>query len=621
MVNINSEIQAKLQRYEILERLGAGGMATVYRALDKNLGREVAIKLLHEHLVYEESFKERFEQEARLIAALNHPNIIQVFDFDMLEVSNRTIYYMVMPFLAGKTLVDVLSEYHAREEVLPHERIEQITNDIASALDYAHQRGMIHRDVKPANIIFDDHNRAILTDFGIARLAQRSGLTQEGMIVGTPAYMSPEQALGQTVDGRSDIYALGVILYEMLTGRPPFGDDGTMSVLFKHASEVPPPVSDFMHMKNPALDIVLYNALEKDPDNRYQTGAALVQDLSAAIAGESTTQRLKPAALSSQVMHSEAVAGTKVLDAPAVATPTNMPFTTRLTRALNAVVVRPARQNPTAFIAIAIAVVALLAVTRIAQIQSQPSATPSATQSTSADSMTNDISYFASDFSREDTTLPLWEQNETGAERRIVDDGEFILSNTVPGIAMTALYDQTFTFADASITLEGHLDSSSEDSNSAYGIVFRYHDADNYNVFAVDGMGRYSIWVRENGRWIELRAAGENWTEHEAIHPLGTSNILTLNIAGSTLTGYVNGVEVVTAEDDTFADGGVGIYMATANGGSASAAIDRYVVELLVTTEDDSQTDGMTDGMTDSMSDDESKSMTNDAQVEETEEP
>jgi serine/threonine protein kinase len=614
MVNINTEIQAKLQRYEILECLGAGGMATVYRALDKNLRREVAIKLLHEHLVYEESFKERFEQEARLIAALNHPNIIQVFDFDSLEISNRRVYYMVMPLLAGKTLVDVLSEYHAREEVLPHERIEQITKDIASALDYAHQRGMIHRDVKPANIIFDDHNRAILTDFGIARLAQSSGITQEGMIVGTPAYMSPEQAIGQAVDGRSDIYALGVILYEMLTGRPPFGDDGTMSILFKHASEVPRAVSDFMHMKNPALDIVLFNALEKDPDNRYQTGAALVQDLAAAIAGESTTQRLKPAALSSQVMHSEAVAGTRVFDAPQL--PAKTPFTTRLTRTLNAVVIRPARQNPTAFIAIAIAVVALLAVARIAQIQSQPVVTPSATQSASVDSMTNDTGFFESDFSRDDTTLEQWEQNETGAERRIVDDGEYVLSNTVPGIAMTALYDPTRTFADVTITLEGHLDSNSEDPNSAYGIVFRYQDADNYNVFAVDGMGRYSIWVRENGRWIELRAVGENWTENDAIQTLGASNILTLNISSNTLTGYVNGIEIVTVEDDTFADGGVGIYMATASGGSALAAIDRYVVEsLIITSEDSNQTDGMTDSMTNN------SSMTDDTQSEETEEP
>jgi serine/threonine protein kinase len=619
MVNINSEIQAKLQRYEVLERLGTGGMATVYRALDKNLGREVAIKLLHEHLVYEESFKERFEQEARLIATLNHPNIIQVFDFDSLEISNGRVYYMVMPYLAGKTLVDVLSEYRARGEVLPHERIEQITRDIASALDYAHQRGMIHRDVKPANIIFDDHNRAILTDFGIARLALGSGFTQEGMIVGTPAYMSPEQAIGQNVDGRSDIYALGVILYEMLTGRPPFGDDGTMSILFKHASEIPRAVSDFMHMKNPALDIVLFNALEKDPDNRYQTGAALVQDLAAAIAGESTTQRLKPVALSSQIMHSEAVAGTRVLDAPQM--PAKTPFTTRLTRTLNAVVIRPARQNPTAFIAITIAVVALLAVARIAQIQSQPIATPVATQSAPVDSMTNDAGFFESDFSRDDATLAYWEQNETGAERRIVDDGEYILSNTVAGIAMTALYDPTQTFADASITLEGNLDSSSEDPNSAYGIVFRYHDADNYNVFAVDGMGRYSIWVRENGVWIELRAVGENWTENDAINPLGESNILTVNISENNLVGYVNGIEIVTVEDDTFADGGVGIYMATASGGSASAAIDRYVVEPLVTSENGNQTDAMTDGMTDSMTDNESKSMTNDTQAEETEEP
>lgn len=614
MVSIDSEVQAKLKRYEIIERLGAGGMATVYQATDKNLGRDVAIKLLHEHLIYEESFKERFEQEARLVAALNHPNIIQVFDFDMLETSNGAVYYMVMPYLVGKTLDDILDECRIEGATLPHDRIQQITSDIASALDYAHQNGMIHRDVKPANIIFNDHNRAILTDFGIARLAQQSNITQEGMIVGTPNYMAPEQALGEAVDGRSDIYALGVILYEMLTGRPPFDNDGTVSVLLKHATVEPPAVSDFMPFKNEALDMVLFNVLEKDSNQRYQTGAALLQDLSAVITSESDSQRLTPAALSPDVMQSKAIGSTKVLDSEFTPETSHVPLSTRMTRVLNTAVIRPAKQNPMAFVAIAIALMALLAVARITQIQTQTAATPIPTQMiTSVDSMTSDAYDFESDFSRTDGTLELWQQNETGQERRIIDDGEYILSNTVPSIAMTALYDPSHMFDNARITLEGNLSSTSEDPNSAYGIVFRYQDADNYNVFAVDGVGRYSIWVREAGRWRELRASSENWTINDAIHPLGERNILTINIYNNMLTGYVNGVAVVELEEATFASGGVGIYMATASGGSAAAAIDRYVVETVDFAEVSSQTDSMTD--------DSSESMTSDTEPEATEQP
>ncbi|MDQ7025509.1 MAG: serine/threonine-protein kinase [Anaerolineae bacterium] len=614
MVNIDSEVLASLKRYEIIERLGVGGMATVYRATDKNLGRDVAIKLLHEHLVYEESFKERFEQEARLIAALNHANIIQVFDFDTLETSTDTVYYMVMPYLSGKTLDAILNECRIEGATLPHDRIHQITSDIASALDYAHENGMVHRDVKPANIIFDDHSRAILTDFGIARLAQHSSITQEGMIVGTPNYMSPEQALGEVIDGRSDIYALGIILYEMLTGRPPFDADGTVSILLKHATVEPPAVSSFMPSKNEALDIVLYNVLEKNPSNRYQTGAALLQDLSAVIASESDSQRLKPTPLLREVMQNASVSSTKVLDSDTLPKTDNIPISTRMTRVLNTAIIRPAKQNPMAFIAIAIAIMALLAVVRITQIQPQTAATPIPTQAIApVDSMTNDAYDFESDFSRSDGTLELWQQNETGQERRIIDDGEYILSNTTPGIAMTALYDPSYMFDNASITLEGNLSSTSEDPDSAYGIVFRYQDADNYNVFAVDGMGRYSIWVREEGRWRELRAASENWTASDAINPLGERNILTINIVNNVLTAYVNDVAVVELEESTFTSGGVGIYMATASGGSAAAAIDRYVVETAISTEVSSQTDSMTE--------DEPESMTFDTEPEATEQP
>ena len=217
MVNITNILGKYLTRYDVKSRLGSGGMATVYHAVDKNLGRDVAIKVLHEHLIHDDTFKERFEQEAKFIASFNHPNIIQIYDFNTIESEDGKIYYMVMPYLSGDTLIDVLDECRDKEATLPHDRIREIITDLAEALDYAHARGMVHRDVKPANILFDENQRAVLTDFGIARLAQTSGLTADGTIIGTPAYMSPEQATGQDTDHRSDIYSLGIILFEFMS--------------------------------------------------------------------------------------------------------------------------------------------------------------------------------------------------------------------------------------------------------------------------------------------------------------------------------------------------------------------------------------------------------------------
>ena len=186
-------------RYKIQQRLGSGGMATVYKAEDLNLQRPVAIKILHEHLSYESTFQERFEREARFIAGFNHPGIVQVYDFAVVESGTHKLFYMVMPFISGHTLTDLLEHCRDENKPVPHKRVRQIMLELADALGYAHDRGMIHRDVKPGNILFDENNRTILTDFGIARLAQQSGLTQDGLIVGTPAYMSPEQATAQEV--------------------------------------------------------------------------------------------------------------------------------------------------------------------------------------------------------------------------------------------------------------------------------------------------------------------------------------------------------------------------------------------------------------------------------------
>src|SRR5207253_503007 len=220
--------------YEILEELGRGGMAIVFKAREKQLERDVAIKVLPFSLAFDKEFVERFQREARTSAKLEHPSIIPIY---RVGKSGRVIYF-VMKFLRGKPLSSVL----AARSTLPPAEIRQILVQVARALAYAHKSGIVHRDIKPDNIMFDEHGLAVVTDFGIAKAASGGKLTGTGMSIGTPHYMSPEQARAQALDGRSDIYSLGVVAYQSLIGRVPFDGEDSFSIGYKHImEEIPTP--------------------------------------------------------------------------------------------------------------------------------------------------------------------------------------------------------------------------------------------------------------------------------------------------------------------------------------------------------------------------------------------
>ncbi len=267
-------------KYRIMERLGSGGMAEVYKAYHPDLERYVAIKFLHAHLIQEEGFVERFQREARAIASLRHPNIVQVFDFDR----RGDVYYMVMEFITGPTLKARLQEVSAQRKILPLEETARIFQALGSAIDYAHQQGMVHRDIKPTNIMFTAKWEPVLTDFGIAKIMGGTTHTVTGAMAGTPAYMSPEQAMGQSGDERSDIYSLGVVLYEIATGRIPYEADTPVAIVLKHVRESPPPPRQLNPHLSPALEQVILKALNKAPADRYQTAGAMTAALQAAIA-------------------------------------------------------------------------------------------------------------------------------------------------------------------------------------------------------------------------------------------------------------------------------------------------------------------------------------------------
>jgi serine/threonine-protein kinase len=291
----------RIGKYELLSRLGRGGMGEVYKAFDPHLQRYVAIKVLLATSETDSELIERFQREARAVAQLRHPNIVQVFGFDI----EGDKPYMVMEYVEGETLAQRMARYHKSGQLLPTDEVIRLLQQLCSAVDYAHKQGMLHRDIKPANVILNRQNDAILTDFGLAKIAGVSGLTASGMVVGTPHYMSPEQAQGQQLDGRSDVYSLSVMLYELLAGKLPFDADTPVAIIMQHITTTPPPIE----LANPTVPRSLAQAalvgMAKQPNERFRTAGALGAAIGGSLnqpqlVGTQTAQRAPGPDLSTQ---------------------------------------------------------------------------------------------------------------------------------------------------------------------------------------------------------------------------------------------------------------------------------------------------------------------------------
>jgi len=262
--------------YEIREPLGEGGMAAVYKAYQASMNRYVAIKVLPRQMAKSPEFITRFQREAHLLAQLQHPHILPVFDYG--QADGYT--YIVMPCMQNGTLAQLMEE---RRLSLPE--IRRILSQVGDALGYAHVRGMIHRDVKPSNVLLDERGNCLLTDFGLARMVESTSgsVTSDGTIMGTPAYMSPEQGKDASVDGRSDLYSLGIIFYEVLTGQVPYYAKTPVALVLKHISDPVPSARNLVPNLTEGIDRVVAKSLAKDPDERYQTAEDFVRAMQQAI--------------------------------------------------------------------------------------------------------------------------------------------------------------------------------------------------------------------------------------------------------------------------------------------------------------------------------------------------
>ncbi|MFF8792860.1 protein kinase domain-containing protein [Streptomyces globisporus] len=268
-------------RYQLRDLLGEGGMASVYLAYDSALDRQVAIKTLHTELGREQSFRERFRREAQAVAKLQHTNIVSVFDTGEDELGGALMPYIVMEYVEGQPLGSVLAADIRTHGAMPADKALKVTADVLAALETSHEMGLVHRDIKPGNVMMTKRGVVKVMDFGIARAMQSgvTSMTQTGMVVGTPQYLSPEQALGRGVDARSDLYSVGIMLFQLLTGRIPFDADSPLAIAYAHVQEEPVAPSSINRSVTPAMDALVARALKKNPNERFPSAAAMRDEI------------------------------------------------------------------------------------------------------------------------------------------------------------------------------------------------------------------------------------------------------------------------------------------------------------------------------------------------------
>jgi len=549
-----------LGAYRIIGQIGQGGMATVYKAYQPSMDRNVAIKVLPSQLAESKEFATRFQQEARIIARLEHAHILPVFDYG----ESEGIAYFVMRYLEAGTLKDKM----VAGRPLPLNEIDRIFTQLADALSYAHSHGVVHRDLKPANALVDSRGNLFLTDFGIAKILESASprLTQTDAIMGTPAYISPEQAQAQPVDQRSDIYSLGIILYEMVTGRVPFVADTPLAVILKHLSDPLPLPSSIKTDIPEAIEKVILKALAKNPEDRFATVAEFESAWKRALEEKDTAPRT-----------SDSVTGA------ASRTPLNQRLDTTggapaQGQPVPAITAAAKSQRSTGWIVGCLAGVCLLlaigggAIFLASNWQNLGFGTPTqpATEIPTLDNIPPTLIVptetaipistgkilLEDDFSAGNSNWGTLTNSDTSIEYR--DDALNMLVFTQNWIVWSTPDDVDYE----NVHMEVTVIINDTDPNTAFGILCNQQAAtdDSYYYFAMTPAGQYVIARAEVGQTDLFLTNNDKWGTSASITKNASSYGVGADCGNGTLTLYVDGRQIASVSDSSYTNGGVGLF-------------------------------------------------------------
>jgi serine/threonine-protein kinase len=549
--------------YELREILGRGGMAAVFRGYQAAIDRSVAVKVLPAELLHDPNFGVRFFNEARTLAKMTHPSILPLYDFG--EANGMP--YIVMPLMSKGTLADRL-----KSGPLPLSEVLRIITPVAQALDYANKQGVLHRDVKPNNILFDQHDNPYLADFGIAKvLESNTNLTGTG-IIGTPDYMSPEQARGETLDHRSDLYALGVVTYQCLTGQALFRATTPMGIIFKHVSEAPQPLRAFRADLPAEVEKVVLRALAKDPNARYATTTEFARALTTAVNGGAqpemgTVVNVAAPTTGANAPSTQAPAG----PTPTGPTPASQPFslppavnTLENTPAITAT--PPARKRGLPMWAwvggglgvLLVCGLCAAVVFGASLLGNGGMPTPSATI------------LYSDDFSSSGE----WGTDSSDISDKLVEDGQFLirvkqsgyLSWSVPGQSLEAVR------VEATIRSDGL-------PEAAFGVICNFQDNDNFYLGGVTGDGYYAVIRKVDGEYTVLNDATNNQWQPSDLVPLEAESYqIALECYDGLLRLYANGALIDEVQDYNLSSGDIGLFAQTFDNAPAEVRFDNLRV-------------------------------------------
>jgi serine/threonine protein kinase len=562
-----------LGSYRIINQVGQGGMATVYKAYQPSMDRNVAIKVLPRQLAESAEFTARFQQEAHIIARLEHPHILPVFDFG----ESDGVTYFVMRYLDAGTLKTKMEA-----GPLSWNEIDRFFTQLAEALNYAHGHGIVHRDLKPANALVDEEDNLFLTDFGIAKLLESASprLTQTDAIMGTPAYISPEQAKAETVNQRSDIYSLGIILYEMVTGSVPFVADTPLAVILKHISDPLPPPSVIKKDIPEPIERVILKALAKEPGDRYATAAEFLSAWKRALEEKETVRRAPEPNL-----------------APASRAGTPFGQTQGKPVAPSAVVSRSSGRATGWILGCLIVACLAFSVTGIgilffnwqgpafltpATSTSLPTSTSAPTQPPPPTETLPPISLgetlLQDDFSQDDT---IW-GTLTNADSSVEYDGETLrmqIFQQQNWFLWSTPNSETYENVHIEITAT----NNDGESTTAFGIMCYQQEAtDSYYYLAMTPGGEYAIAIAKEGEGDIFFTNDDQWGDSSLITQNKDTYRVGADCGKGILTLYVDGQVIDSVSDSTYTSGGVGLFIWSGdNVSTADVTFDDFIVTAL----------------------------------------